>query len=1035
MNSFNLSALAVRERAITMFFLVAIILGGIFAYQALGRAEDPPFTIKVFTVSAAWPGATAEEMQSLVADPLEKRMQELQWYDHATTIARPGLMLMTVTLKDTTPPSAVPDQFYQARKKLGDQAPLLPNGVAGPFINDEYSDVIFALYALTAERLPQRDLIPEVETIRNDFLHVPGVQKANIVGERPQFIFVNIDNQKLQSMAISPATIFAAIQQENAVSPEGSIDTAGPQIFIRLDRNFDDIEKLRDTPITADGHTLKLGDIADIERGYEDPPTYLIHSQGKDAVEIAIVMRPGWNGLHLGQALDQERATIDQTLPLGMDLRTVTNQATNIANVFDEFMGKFLESLIIVMVVCLVSLGWRVGIIVAAAIPVTLAGVLIIMLITGREFDRITLGAMIIALGLLVDDAIIAIEIIVVKLHEGLDRIKAASYAWNHTAAPMLAGTLVTIIGFTPVGFARSTAGEYAGNIFWVVGFALLVSWFVAVVFTPFLGVKFLPVSVAAHGEAGLYQTKNYQRFRRLVTWAIQRKYLVAGITGGCFLLAAGCMAVVKQQFFPTSDRPELLVDVQMPEGSSIEATERSVSEIEAWLRTQAEAETVTSYIGQGAPRFFLAYNPELPDPAYAKIIVLTPNAQARDALKWRLRDAIANGLAPAGRIRVTQLVFGPPSPYPVAFRVVGPDVDQVQTIASEVAEIMRQDPHTRQVNLDWGQKQPTVSFSIDQDRLSALGLSANDVAQQIQYLLNGVVVTQVRGDLRTINVIARSAGDERLNPEQISQFNIVNNSGHYIPISQIGTVKISCDYPYMIRRDRMPTVTVQSDIDENLQPPDVSTEVQQRLAPLIAKLPAGYQIQEAGSIEEAGQATSALLPIFPIMILLQLAVIVVQVRSLSAMMMVFLTAPLGLIGAVPVLLLFHQPFGFNAILGLIGLSGILIRNTLILIGQIATNVQNGLMIFDAVVEATVQRARPVILTALAAVLAFIPLTSSVFWGSMAYTLIGGTVVGTALILVFLPALYSIWYRVERKTVPSRAEISTLTPMYQAPLS
>ena len=1017
MSRFNLSALAVRERAITTFFLIAIILGGIFSYRALGRAEDPPFTIKVFTVSAAWPGATAEEMQSLVADPLEKRMQELQWYDHATTIARPGLMLMTVTLKDTTPPGAVPDQFYQARKKLGDEAAHLPTGVAGPFVNDEYADVTFALYALSAQTLPQRDIIPEAEVIRDDFLHVPGVEKANIVGERPQCIYINIDDQKLRSLGISQSAIFAAIQEENAVTPEGTIDTAGPQIFIRLDRNFNDIEKLQDTPISANGHIFKLGDIADVERGYEDPPTYLIHSQGRDAIEIAVVMSPGWNGLHLGHALEQERARLEGTLPIGMTLTSVTNQAANIANVFDEFMGKFLESLIIVMLVCLISLGWRVGMIVAAAIPVTLSGLLIIMQITGREFDRITLGAMIIALGLLVDDAIIAIEIMVVKLQEGLDRIKAASYAWNHTAAPMLAGTLVTIIGFTPVGFARSTAGEYAGNIFWVVGFALLVSWFVAVVFTPFLGVKFLPAFAAVQaGESHLYQTKNYQQFRKLVTWSIQRKALVAVITGGCFLLAAGGMLFVKQQFFPTSDRPELLVDVQMPEGSSIEATALSVNKVETWLRGQAEAETVTSYIGQGAPRFFLAYNPELPDPAYAKIIILTPNAQARDALKWRLRDAIAKGLAPAGRIRVTQLVFGPPSPYPVAFRVVGPDVDQVQIIAGQVAQVMRRNPHTRQVNVDWGQKQPALSFSIDQDRLSLLGLSNNDVAQQIQFLLNGVLVTQVRSDLRTIDVIARSAGDDRLDPEKLSQLNIIDNSGRYIPISQIGTVKISYDYPYMIRRDRMPTVTVQSDIDENMQPPEVSTEVQRMLSPLLSKVPGGYQIQEAGSIEEAGKATSALLPIFPIMVLLQLAVIVVQVRSLSAMMMVFMTAPLGLIGAVPVLLLFQQPFGFNAILGLIGLSGILIRNTLILIGQIDTNARNGLALFDAVVEATVQRARPVILTALAAVLAFIPLTSSVFWGSMAYTLIGGTIVGTALILVFLPALYSIWYRVNQNT-------------------
>lgn len=1013
MNRFNLTSLAVREGSVTLFFIIATVLAGIFAYLNLGRAEDPPFTVKVLTVSAAWPGATAQEMQNLVADPLEKRMQELQWYDFVTTIDRPGLMLMTVTLKDTTPPADVPEQFYQARKKLGDQAPTLPNGVIGPFINDEYSDVTFALYALKAPGLPQRLLLPEAETLRERLLHVPGVEKVNIVGERPEEIFVNISDQKLATLGIGATAIFKALQQENDVVPEGSIDTQGPQVLIRVDRPYSDLQAIRDTPIAANGHVFKLSDIATVARGYEDPPTYLIRNQGEPALELGIVMRPGWNGLDLGNALSAEQAKIGASLPTGMSLTKVTDQSVNIKSAFDEFMQKFAEALAVVMIVCLVSLGWRVGIVVAAAVPLVLAAVFVVMLLTGREFDRITLGSLIISLGLLVDDAIITIEIMMVKLEEGWDRLLAASYSWNQTAAPRLAGALITIIGFTPVGFARSTAGEYAGNIFWVVGFALLISWLFAAIFTPYLGVKLLPkVKPVAGGHAAIYATPRYNQLRGLITWAVRRKFLLAGMVVGALLVAGFGMGFVKQQFFPSSDRPEVLVDIQLPEGSSIETTKATVIKVEDWLLKQPQSKIVTSYIGQGAPRFFLAYNPELPDPSYAKIIVLTPSQKARDELQWHLREAVAQGLAPQARVRAAQLVFGPYSPYPVAFRVMGPDVAQVQAIAQQVAAVMRANPHTRQVNTDWGELQPTVHFVLDQSRLQQMGLTSEDVAQQLQFLLLGVPVTQVRGDIRTAEVVARSQGDTRLDPAKLGQFTLTTSTGKPVPLSQIGTIRIDQEYPYSIRRDRIPTITVQSDIDATSQPPQISTQVMQALQPIISKLPDGYQIQLAGSIEQAAKANKALAPIFPVMILLQLAILVLQVRSMSAMVMVFLTAPLGLIGAVPVLLLFHQPFGFNAILGLIALSGIIMRNTLILMGQIATNREDGLDEFHAVVEATVQRARPVLLTALAAVLAFIPLTSSVFWGSMAYTLIGGTIGGTVLIIVFLPALYSIWFKI-----------------------
>jgi multidrug efflux pump subunit AcrB len=1013
MSRFNLSALAVRERAITLFLLISISAAGAFAFLQLGRAEDPAFTIKVLTVTAAWPGATAEEMQNLVAEPLEKRLQELRWYDRVETFTRPGLAFLTLSLLDKTPPSAVEEEFYQARKKLGDEAPSLPAGVLGPFINDEYSDVQFALYAIKAHGMPPRQLTREAETLRQRLLHVPGVKKVDIFGERPERIFVEFSYARLANLGVSARDIFEALRRQNVVTPAGSIDTRGPQVFIRVDGAYDDLQKIADTPIVAAGRTLKLSDIAEVRRGYEDPATFLIRHDGEPAMALGVVMKEGWNALDLGKALDAEERRIAAELPAGLSFTKISDQAVNVTEAVDEFMIKFFVALAVIMVVSLISLGWRVGIVVAAAVPLTLAAVFVIMLVTDRVFDRITLGALIIALGLLVDDAIIAIEIMVVKMEEGWDRIKAAAYAWSHTAAPMLSGTLVTVIGFTPVGFARSTAGEYAGNIFWIVGFALIASWVVAVVFTPYLGVKLLPnIRPIKGGHEAIYATPRYERFRQLVTWAVNHKFFVAGAVIGAFLLAGAGMGLVKQQFFPASDRPEVLVEVQMPEGTSIEATSKAARKVEDWLRQQPEAKIVTTYIGRGAPRFFFSYNPELPDPSFAKLIVLTPDAEARERLKVRLRAQVAEGMVPEGRIRVAQLVFGPYSHFPVTFRVMGPDPNKLREIANDVQAVMRANPNTRQVNQDWGERAPTARFVLDQDRLRLIGLTSQDVAEQLQFLLTGAPVTQVREDIRTVEVMARSSGPERLDPAQLGGLTLTSQDGRLVPLSQIGRIEVRPEDPILRRRDRTPTITVQSDIDERLQPPEVSKEIETALQPMIERLPSGYRIETGGNIEDSGKANSALAPVFPIMIALTLLVLVVQVRSLSAMAMVFLTAPLGLIGTVPILLLFQQPFGFNAILGLIGLSGILMRNTLILIGQIQTNREEGLDPYRAVIEATVQRARPVILTALAAILAFVPLTQSVFWGSMAYTLIGGTAVGTALILLFLPALYAIWFRV-----------------------
>ena len=1011
---FNLTAFAVRERSITLFLIILISFAGAVSFLKLGRAEDPAFTIKVMTVVTVWPGATAQEMQDQVAEKLEKRMQELRWYDRTETYTRPGLAFTMVTLLDSTPPSEVQEQFYQARKKIGDEALNLPSGVIGPIVNDEYADVTFALFALKARGEPQRLLVRDAETLRQRLLHVPGVKKVNIIGEQSERIYVEFSHERLATLGVSPQDLFAALNSQNALTPAGSIETNGPQVFIRLDGAFDELQKIRNTPVVAQGRTLKLSDIAKVKRGYEDPATFMIRNGGESALLLGIVMREGWNGLDLGKALDSEVGAINGELPLGMSLTKVTDQAVNISSAVDEFMVKFFFALVVVMLVSFLSMGWRVGIVVAAAVPLTLAAVFMVMAATGKNFDRITLGSLILALGLLVDDAIIAIEMMVVKMEEGYDRIKASAYAWSHTAAPMLAGTLVTAVGFMPNGFAQSTAGEYTSNMFWIVGIALIASWVVAVVFTPYLGVKLLPdFKKIEGGHDALYDTPRYNRFRQVLEGIIARKWLVAGTVVGLFVAAILGMGVVKKQFFPISDRPEVLVEVQMPYGTSIERTSAATAKIEAWLAEQDEAKIVTAYIGQGAPRFYMAMSPELPDPSFTKIVVRTDNQEEREALKYRLRQAIADGLASEARVRVTQLVFGPYSPFPVAYRVMGPNPETLREIATKVQNIMDTSPMMRTVNIDWGTRTPVLHFTLQQDRLQAFGLTSSTVSQQLQFLLTGVPISEVREDIRSVQVIARSAGDERLDPSRIADFTLTGANGQRIPLSQVGTVDVRMEEPILRSRDRTTTITVRGDIDEALQPPDVSAAITRQLQPIMDKLPAGYRIEEAGSIEESGKASKAMLPLFPIMLSVTLLIIILQVRSISAMTMVFLTAPLGLIGVVPTLILFQQPFGINALVGLVALSGILMRNTLILIGQIDHNVKDGLTPFHAVVEATVQRSRPVILTALAAILAFIPLTQSVFWGTLAYTLIGGTFAGTILTLVFLPAMYAIWFRIK----------------------
>ncbi|KRB40956.1 efflux RND transporter permease subunit [Phenylobacterium sp. Root700] len=1020
----NLSALAVRNPSVTLFLIIAILAAGAFAFLKLGRAEDPTFTIKVMTVTAVWPGATAQEMQDQVADRLEKRLQELRYYDRTETQARPGVVSMTVSLKDSTPPGAVPEEFYQARKKLGDEAINLPQGVIGPIINDEFSDVYFGLFALQARGMSHRDLVQEAETLRERLLSVEGVKKVKIIGEQPQRIFVELSYKRLATLGLTSDQLIAALSQQNLLSGDAEVQTGAQSVNIRVDGAFDGVETVRATPISAGGRSFRLGDIAEVRRGYEDPATYLVRHNGAPALVLGVVMRERWNGTVLGESLKDEVAEIRESLPVGLTLTQVADQSKNIEEAYGEFMLKFVVALAVVMVVSLIALGFRVGLVVAAAVPLTLSAVFVIMLMTGRDFDRITLGALILSLGLLVDDAIIAIEMMVVKMQEGIDRTAAATFAWGATAGPMLTGTLVTVIGFIPVGFAQSVAGEYAGNIFWIVAFALLVSWIVAVFFTPYLGVKLLPaIKPVPGGHDAIYATARYARLRSWIAGSVALRGPVSIAVLTALMIAGALLAVVvPKQFFPMSDRPEVLVEVSLPKGTSITATQAVVERIEADLRKLPEARSIDSYIGAGAPRFFMSLNPELPDPAFAKLIVLTDDHKARDALSHALAKRINAGAYPEARVRVNTLLFGPPVPYPVAFRVSGPDPERLRILAAQAADIVRADPRTRDVNLDWGERAPVVRLVFDEDRLRQIGLSPASVSRQVSALISGATVSQMRSGDRTVNVVVRAAADERAGLAGLENMTITTADGRSVPLSGVARLTPQFEDPILLRRDRQPTITVRADIVPGVQPPVVTAAILKQMGEFTAALPPGYKMATGGSVEESAKANAALAPIFPLMIVLMLTVIMVQTRSFKMTGLVFATAPLGLIGAVPALLITGTSFGFNAILGLIGLAGILMRNTLILVDQIEAERAHGLSQTDAVIEATVRRARPVLLTAVAAVLAFLPLTLSSFWGALAVVLIGGTLVGTALTLLFLPALYALWFSERPRKAQSRPE-------------
>jgi multidrug efflux pump len=1004
----NLSDWAVRNGALTLFLMLLLGAAGGFGYLKLGRAEDPGFTIKTMVVSAQWPGATAEDMQAQVADRIESRLQDLPWLDYVQTYVRPGSAVVQVLLRDTTPPREVAGLWYQVRKKVGDIRHLLPAGVQGPNFDDEYSDVYAAVLALTGA--DNAELVRQAEAVRLRMLRLEDAGKVAVFGEQAQQVFVEVSHARLTTLAVPPASILDALARHNAVAPAGVAETASSRVFLRTEAGFDGLAAIRAVPVEAGGgRTLRLGDIATIRRGTQDPPVSAIRHGGRPAVLVAVAKRPGADVLALGRELREAVAEIRAGLPVGLAIEQIADQPHVVEESVGEFLLKFAAALGVVMLVSFASLGVRPGIIVALSVPLTLAIVFLVMLAWGMELERITLGALILSLGLLVDDAIIAIEAMVVKLEEGWDRARAATFAWTGTASPMLSGTLVTVAGFLPVGFAASTAGEYAGGIFWVVGVALLASWLVAVVFTPWLGVALLraPKPAAAGHHGGQYDGRAHRALRRLVRWCVDHRLLVLLAT--LAVLAAGFagMAATRKQFFPTSARLELLVDVTLRQGAGLRATERAAEAVEAALAGDPGARTVTTYLGAGAPRFFLALNPDLPNEAFAKLVINTADLAARERIRARLLALAESGAVPEARIRVSRLDFGPPVGFPVQFRVHGSDPEVLRRVADEALAALRATSGTRDAQLAWGERMPAVRVALEEERLAQLGLSPQAVAQSLQALLSGATATHLREGNRMVEVVLRSPAEERLALSALGDLTVSTPAGA-VPLSQLARLEPAMEEPILWRRNREPFLTVRADVLDGLQGPDVTAAAEPRMDAIRATLPPGVRIVTGGAAEESGKANRALFALFPVMVAAMLLILMWQLRHFGRVALVLATAPLGIPGAAAALLVMDQPFGFVALLGVIALAGMVMRNTLILVDQVRQDLAAGAPLREAIVESTVRRARPVVLTAVAAILAFVPLTLSVFWGPMAVAMIGGLALATLATLLVVPALYGL---------------------------
>lgn len=1042
---FNLSEWALKNKGLVLYFMILLGIVGIFSYSKLSQSEDPPFTFKVMVVQTYWPGATAEEVSLQVTDRIEKQLMSTGLYDRIAAYSRPGESLVTFVAKDSLKSNQIPDVWYQVRKKIGDIQHQLPSGVQGPFFNDEFGDTFGNIYVLTGKDFDYATLKEYADRLQLQLQRVKDVGKVELVGLQDQKIWIELSNTKAAQLGIPVTAIQEALSQQNSVASAGFFETTTDRIQVRVGGQLQSVDDLKKMPLLVGDKTIQLGDVAEVYRGFSEPAQPRMRFNGDNGIGISVSMRKGGDIIALGKNLETEFTHLQKTLPLGMQLQKVSDQPVAVQRSIHEFIQVLAEAVIIVLLVSFFSLGFRTGLVVAFSIPLVLAMTFAGMNLFDVGLHKISLGALILALGLLVDDAIIAVEMMAIKMEQGYSRMKAAGYAWTSTAFPMLTGTLITAAGFLPIATAASSTGEYTRSIFQVVTIALVVSWVAAVVFVPYLGDKLLPdfnqtaqkapwyqrlwarlrkqpepTPIVHHtGEHyDPYQTKFYQSFRKLVNWCVNYRKTVITLTVGIFILSVMMFKLVPQQFFPPSNRAEILVDLKLEEGASLAATEKAVKKVEAFLSKQKGIDNYVAYVGTGSPRFYLPLDQQLPQASFAQFVVLASSLDDRDEIRKSL-DTQIRQLLPEVRTRVALLENGPPVGYPIQYRISGEDLNTVRQLAHKVSALVSQNSNTTNVHLDWGEPSKIISLEIDQDRARQMGVSSLDVANFLNSSISGAMINQYREKRELIDIRLRGEQAERLEVGSLENLAVPTSQGGSVPLSQIANIQYKFEDGLIWHRNRLPTITVRADIRSALQPATVVGELADSIEQLRTELPNGYLVEVGGTVEESARGQSSVNAGMPLFLAVVFTLLMIQLKSISRSFIVFLTAPLGLIGVVLFLLIFNKPFGFVAMLGTIALSGMIMRNSLILIDQIEQDIQSGQDQWNAILDATVRRFRPIILTALAAVLAMIPLSRSIFFGPMAVAIMGGLIIATLLTLFFLPALYAAWFKVKKQVKTS----------------
>jgi multidrug efflux pump subunit AcrB len=1008
---FNLSRWAIDHGGFTSFLLVLLLAAGAFSFLRIGQKEDPDFTFRVMVVQVLWPGATVEEMQEQVVDKIERKLQEVPGLDFVRSYTRSGFVNVFVELKGSMRGEAVKDAFYQARKKIGDIRQTLPDGVIGPFFNDEFGDTYISLYAITGQGFTYPELKIFAKSTRDILLRIPGVAKVDLLGTQDERIFIEVSSATLAERGLSALDIQAALGGQNAMDPAGRIETRERSVRIDVEGGLRSVEDIRELRLRAGQQAFRLGDIAEIRRGLEDPPAAKTHYQGREAVLLGTTMAPGAKVTEVGAAVERVLKRIEQDLPIGVELGRISNQAQVVTKSIHEFLEAFAEAIAIVLVVSFIALGWRAGFVVALTIPMVLAATFFVMSLMGIDLHRISLGALIIALGLLVDDAMIAVEMMDRKLREGRDKLAAATFAYTSTAFPMLTGTLITVAGFIPVGFAQSQAGEYVSSLFWVTGIALIISWFAAVYFTPWIGYRLLKGYHREAGDHNVFNSRPYRAIRALVAWCLRRRWLVVVLTFCALIASIASFSIIPSQFFPTSNRPEILVDLWLPEGSSFEEIERQAKRLEQQLSKDPDLAYVATFIGEGAPRFYLPLDQQLRNQNFAQLLLMSNSIEARERAIVEVREILARDF-PNIRFKADRLFNGPPVGWPVQLRVTGPDRNEVRRLAAEVGDVMRATPEVSNVHNDWLEPMPSLKLEIDQDRARALGVTSQGVRRSLQAMLSGFQIGEFRDKDETIKVMLREPSDTRNLLSALENVYVKTAAGASVPLRQVANLNVILEPGIEWRRDRLPSITVRGVVPDGVQSPDVTTAVFAKLKPLLDSLSPGYRIEMQGAVEESAKSQTSINEKMPAMLLVILLLLMVQLQHFGKTFMVVATGPLGMIGAATALLVFQAPFGFVAILGVIALAGIIMRNSVILVDQIQQDLAAGHDEFTAIVESAVRRFRPITLTAAAAVLALIPIAREVFWAPMALAMMGGLIAATVLTLTFLPALYALAFRV-----------------------